>query len=294
MKRLFFLLIFCLLIGGVIFLYRNYFQEKNKDPNLIILYGNVDVRQVDLGFRVKGRIESMPYQEGDYVPQGSLIATLDKQPYIDLVLQARAHVESVKASLKNADLLLERRRTLVGTGAISSEEYDDAISSRDVLAANLKEAEASLGVALTNLHDTEIYAPNDGTILTRIREPGAVIREADPIYTLSLISPIWVRAFVAEPLLGAVYPGMRAEIFTDTKGSPVYQGHVGFISPVAEFTPKTVETTQLRTDLVYRLRIIADNPDRGLRQGMPVTVKLRRKPLEPQDNQEPQASEEKP
>ncbi len=293
MKRLFFLLIFCLLIGGVIFLYRNYFQEKNKDPNLIILYGNVDVRQVDLGFRVKGRVESMPYQEGDYVPQGSLIATLDKQPYIDLVLQARAHVESVKASLKNADLLLGRRRTLVGTGAISSEEYDDAISSRDVLAANLKEAEASLGVALTNLHDTEIYAPNDGTILTRIREPGAVIREADPIYTLSLISPIWVRAFVAEPLLGAVYPGMRAEIFTDTKGSPVYQGHVGFISPVAEFTPKTVETTQLRTDLVYRLRIIADNPDRGLRQGMPVTVKLRRKPLETQANQESQASEEK-
>ncbi|CUI15748.1 HlyD family secretion protein [Candidatus Protochlamydia naegleriophila] len=294
MKRLFFLLIFCLLIGGVIFLYRNYFQEKNKDPNLIILYGNVDVRQVDLGFRVKGRVESMPYQEGDYVPQGSLIATLDKQPYIDLVLQARAHVESVKASLKNADLLLGRRRTLVGTGAISSEEYDDAISSRDVLAANLKEAEASLGVALTNLHDTEIYAPNDGTILTRIREPGAVIREADPIYTLSLISPIWVRAFVAEPLLGAVYPGMRAEIFTDTKGSPVYQGHVGFISPVAEFTPKTVETTQLRTDLVYRLRIIADNPDQGLRQGMPVTVKLRRKPLETQASQESQASEEKP
>lgn len=295
MKRLLFLLIFCLLIGGTIFVYRNYFQEKNRDPNLIILYGNVDVRQVDLGFRVKGRVASMPYQEGNEIPQGSLIATLDKQPYIDLVLQARAHVESVKASLKNADLLLERRRTLVGTGAISSEEYDDAISSRDVLAANLKEAEASLGVAITNLQDTEIYAPNDGTILTRIREPGAVVREADPIYTLSLVSPIWVRAFVAEPLLGEIYPGMPAEIFTDTKGGSIYHGHVGFISPVAEFTPKTVETTQLRTDLVYRLRIIADNPDQGLRQGMPVTVQLRRKPLEEsQADQESHMSEEKP
>lgn len=293
MKRLLFLLFFCFLVGGIIFVYRNYFQEKNKDPNLIILYGNVDVRQVDLGFRVKGRVDSMPYQEGDYVPQGTLIATLDKQPYIDLVLQARAHVESVKASLKNADLLLERRRTLVGTGAISSEEYDDAISSRDVLAANLKEAEASLGVAITNWQDTEIYAPNDGTILTRIREPGAVIREADPIYTLSLISPIWVRAYVAEPLLGVVYPGMLAEVFTDTKGGQTYRGHVGFISPVAEFTPKTVETTQLRTDLVYRLRIIVDNPDRGLRQGMPVTVKLHRTPLESQI-EKPQTSEERP
>lgn len=290
MKRLLFLLIFCLLIGGVLFIYLSDFQEKNKDPNLITLYGNVDVRQVDLGFRVKGRVDRMPFQEGDYIPQGRLIAVLDKQPYIDLVLQARAHAESIKASLKHADLLLERRRTLVGTGAISSEEYDDAISSRDVLAANLKEAEASLGVAITNLQDTEIYAPNDGTILTRIREPGAVVREADPIYTLSLVSPIWIRAFVAEPLLGEVYPGMPAEILTDTKGGALYHGHVGFISPVAEFTPKTVETTTLRTDLVYRLRIIADNPDQGLRQGMPVTVHLRRK-LEPQANQELQVLE---
>ncbi|MAW82513.1 MAG: secretion protein HlyD, partial [Parvularcula sp.] len=54
----------------------------------------------------------------------------------------------------------------------------------------------------------------------------------------------------------------------------VYKGQVGFISPVAEFTPKTVETRELRTALVYRLRIIVDNPDGGLRQGMPVTVTL--------------------
>ena len=69
---------------------------------------------------------------------------------------------------------------------------------------------------------------------------------------------------------------MKADIYTDTKGGTVYHGHVGFISPVAEFTPKTVETTQLRTDLVYRLRIYADNPDQGLRQGMPVTVRLKK------------------
>ena len=122
------------------------------------------------------------------------------------------------------------------------------------------------------------YAPNDGIILT-IREPGSVVREADAVYTLSLISPIWIRAFIAEPDLGIVFPGMEAEIYTDTKKGTPYKGHVGFISPVAEFTPKTVETTQLRTDLVYRLRIIAENPDQGLRQGMPVTVKLYRNSL---------------
>jgi HlyD family secretion protein len=102
-----------------------------------------------------------------------------------------------------------------------------------------------------------------------------VVNFGDPVYTLSILSPVWVRAYVSEPELGLIYPGMAAEVYTDTHGGPVYTGHIGFISPVAEFTPKTVETTKLRTDLVYRLRVYADNPDQGLRQGMPVTVKLK-------------------
>ncbi len=202
------------------------------------------------------------------------MAYLDQQPYEDQVRQAAAHVESIQTSLENAERLLNRRKELLGTGGISQEDYDDAISALKVYHANLKEAQAALGVNQTNLKDTKLYAPANGTILTRIREPGTVVREADPIYTLSLISPIWVRAYVSEVYLGDIYPGMPAEVYTDTPGGHVYKGHIGFISPVAEFTPKTVETTQLRTDLVYRLRIIADNPDQGLRQGMPVTVKL--------------------
>ena len=248
--------------------------SKPEDENVLILYGNVDIRQVDLGYRVSGRIQSMPFEEGDFVPAGALMGVLDKQPYEDQVKEAQAHIESVEASLQNAQLLVERRQLLLGTGGISQQEIDDAISSRKVFWANLKEAQAALGVAMTSLQDTELYSPSNGTILTRIRETGTVVRAADPIYTLSLISPIWVRAYVSEAQLGLIFPGMLAEVYTDTPGGRVYQGHIGFISPVAEFTPKTVETTQLRTDLVYRLRVIADNPDEGLRQGMPVTVKL--------------------
>ena len=248
--------------------------SKPEEENVLILYGNVDIRQVDLGYRVSGRIQSMTFEEGDFVPVGALMGVLDKQPYEDQVKEAQAHIESVEASLQNAQLLVERRQLLLGTGGISQQEIDDAISSHNVFWANLKEAQAALGVAMTSLQDTELYSPSNGTILTRIRETGTVVRAADPIYTLSLISPIWVRAYVSEAQLGLIFPGMLAEVYTDTPGGRVYQGHIGFISPVAEFTPKTVETTQLRTDLVYRLRVIADNPDEGLRQGMPVTVKL--------------------
>lgn len=265
------LLVLCL--AGIQAVYPGLFSRA-KEEKALTLYGNVDIRQVDLGFRVEGRVQEMFYEEGDLVEQGVFVAYIDKQPYLDLVREAEARIASVKASLETALLLWKRRLELFETGAVSQEDVDQSISSKNVYEANLREAEAALGVAQTNLRETEIYAPSQGIVLTRIREPGTVVKEADPIYTLSLLSPVWIRAYVSEGNLGRIYPGMPAEIHTDTPGGKVYHGHIGFISPVAEFTPKTVETTQLRTDLVYRLRIYADNPDRGLRQGMPVTVKL--------------------
>lgn len=270
-----------LIIGTSIYLH---FHRKLPTDE-IVLFGNVDVRQVDIGFRVNGRVITMPFEEGDLVPQGVLMATLDKQPYADQVFQAAAAVESAKESLENAELLLKRREELVGGGGVSREDYENALTSRNVWKANLTEAIAALGVAAKNLSDTEVYSPIEGTILTRIREPGTVVRESDPVYTLSILSPVWVRTFISEPNLGRIYPGMEADIFTDTKGGKVYRGRVGFISPVAEFTPKTVETTELRTDLVYRLRVTAENPDSGLRQGMPVTVKLYLKERDGKENQ---------
>ncbi len=281
MLRKIILIIFLLLVILMSYTaYLRYRQEHQTDT--LTLFGNVDVRQVDLGFRVPGRVNEIYFEEGDQVEAGALMGTLDKQPYQDQYTQVKASAESIKASLKNAAILLKRRQELISDGSVAQEELDNAQSNKWVLEANLASAEASIAVAGTNLEFTEVYAPTQGTILTRIREPGSVVNPGESIYTLSIISPVWVRAFVSEPFLGLVYPGMPAEIHTDTSGK-VYQGHVGFISPVAEFTPKSVETTQLRSDLVYRLRIYAENPDQGLRQGMPVTVKLQLKKNQAQD-----------
>jgi HlyD family secretion protein len=269
-----FLLLFIVLAIVVFTTIYLYFETQSKDTDTLVLYGNVDVRQVDLGFRVSGRVQALTYEEGDLVPQGALMAILDKQPYEDLVKQSTASLGSTIASLANAEQLLKRRQELVGDGSIAQEDLDIALTNRNVLIANKMESAAALSVAKTNLGFTELYAPTEGTILTRVREPGTVVNPAEPVYTLTIINPVWVRAYVHEQELGLIYPGMPAQIYTDTQDGKIYHGKIGFISPVAEFTPKTVETTQLRTDLVYRLRIYADNPDKGLRQGMPVTVKL--------------------
>lgn len=289
MRRLLLLFFVIAIVTGIVYYYR--LERKREISNQLILYGNVDIRQVDLGFRVAGRVIEMPWQEGNLVPKGSFMGRLDKQPYEDQFRQAIAAVEANKVQVAYNEQLFKRRQQLQGSGGISQEDLENTRTNFNVSQANLRQSEASLGVAQTNLRETEVFAPNDGIILTRIREPGAVVRESDPIYTLSLMDPIWVRAFVAEPNLGHVYPGMPADIFTDSSPN-IYKGTVGFISPVAEFTPKTVETAQLRTDLVYRLRIYIQNPDKGLRQGMPVTVKLSVNPLPP-ENREPNNQETK-
>lgn len=273
MRRFLLVLLLLTVIACGIVAYERYFARPMKQDH-ITLYGNVDVRQVDLGFRVPGRVDQMLFEEGDFVSAGSEMAQLNTEPYTAQWLQALAAVDSNKFSYQNAETLLKRRLELISDGSISQEDLDNAKVSKDVAQQNLAGAIQALNVAQSNLSFTVLYAPSDGTILTRIREPGTAVVAAQPIYTLSLISPVWIRAYIAEPDLGLIYPDMPADIYTDTPGGKVYKGRVGFISPVAEFTPKTVETTQLRTDLVYRLRIIADNPDKGLRQGMPLTVKL--------------------
>ncbi len=250
------------------------YEDNHRQNGTITVYGNVDVRQVDLGFRVFGRVVQLLHEEGDWVKPGDLLAVMEKKPYTDQVIEAQASIASIEASLENEAKMLQRRADLIGSRSVSQEDLDTVFSNFRVLKANLEQAQAALAIAQKNVQDTDVFAPTEGTILTRIREPGSIVNPGEPVYTLSIASPVWIRAFISERELGLVTPGMPAEVHTDTPGGKVYKGTVGFISPVSEFTPKTVETTQLRTDLVYRIRVYADNPDLGLRQGMPVTVKL--------------------
>ncbi len=154
--------------------------------------------------------------------------------------------------------------------AVEGPRSEDIEAARAQLLAD----QNALELAQHRLADAKLFAPAAGTVLTRILEPGAVVLPNTPAYTLALRDPVWVRAYFSERDLGRVFPGMKAEIKTDSFPDRTYAGWVGFISPTAEFTPKPVETPELRTSLVYRTRIYVRNPDQTLRQGMPVTVHL--------------------
>ena len=103
-----------------------------------------------------------------------------------------------------------------------------------------------------------------------------------PVYSLAVIDPKWIRAYVDESDLGNVHPGMAATVTTDSFPDRPLDGWVGFISPMAEFTPKDVQTEELRTSLVYEIRVFVVDPGDKLRLGSPATVQLSLKSPVPQ------------
>ena len=300
---------------------------KSENQKELVLYGNVDIRQVDVGFRVGGRIAELYVDEGARVKKGTLLAELDSASYRAAYEKAKGSLQKAESNLlklKNGSrpeeiqrgeaivaaakaakafrqLEYQRAERLVKSDAVAQKVFDDAVARRDetdaalnLALANLRllklgprmeeiqageaevaTAKAALDSARHDLEDAVLYAPSGAIVQTRIREAGSIVTPGSPVFTLSLISPVWVRAYVNEKELGRIRPGMPVRIRNDSEPGKEYSGTIGFISPVAEFTPKSVETATLRTDLVYRLRIVVEKPGRFLRQGMPVTIRIK-------------------
>ena len=117
-------------------------------------------------------------------------------------------------------------------------------------------------------------APINATVRSRLLEPGDMASPERPVYALAITDPKWVRAYIAEVDLGRIKPGMSASVTIDSHPDQPIPGRVGYISSVAEFTPKTVQTEELRTSLVYEVRVYVDDPGDRLRLGMPATVRI--------------------
>lgn len=293
------------------------------------LFGTVDIREVQLAFQDGGKIRAVLVEEGAEVGAGQPLAELEPERFAlevarlkgevlaqeqrlrllqagsrsQEVLQAQAAVASARATLHEAELVLERKSRLYQSNHIARQEVDSARARaqtaqaalrsaeeglslaeegarrEDIAAAqaSLSSVEAMLALAEKRLADSRLSAPSAGVIRSRILEPGAMAGPGAPVLTLALTEPLWVRVYINEPDLGRIREGMAAQVFSDSFPGKAYRGWVGFISSTAEFTPKIVETEELRTKLVYQARIMVCNEERELRLGMPVSVVVDRR-----------------
>ena len=303
-----------------------HFTAQGQSQKTLRLYGNIDIRTVNLAFDDSGRISHIAVEEGSAVRRGALLAEIDSSRYAaaeqqargtlavarqqlalleagnrpQQIAEARAAVTSATATLHNAQLTYDRQRALAAAHLLPQQSADNALqalkNARAVLQAaqqalslqlvgarkeqiagaraEVQAASGALALAQRQLADTRLYAPDDGFIQTRVLEVGDMVSPQAPVLTLALDNPVWARVYLPEPELGRIAPGMRAEILSDSFPGVRFPGWIGFISPTAEFTPKSVQTTELRTELVYRVRVYACNAQGKLRLGMPVTVQV--------------------
>jgi HlyD family secretion protein len=292
----------------------------------LVLHGNVDIRQIALGFNGSGRIVELRAEEGDSVKAGQIMGVLDtttlelqarqaeaqveaqRQALLKLrngsrpeeIAQVRAQLASAEASATLAEQSLSRATRLQGSGTTTVQAVDQAQAqaraarasvaqlqaalqlaeagarAEDIAGAEaqLKASEANLALLHYQIDQGQLKAPADAIVRSRLHEPGDMVAASSAVFALALTKPKWLRVYVSEPDLGKIRPGMPAQVFTDSHPGQPVAGKVGYISSVAEFTPKSVQTEELRTSLVYEVRVVVEDEADALRLGQPVTVHL--------------------
>ena len=257
--------------------------------------GALLARVEDADFKQKVRID----EAGVAVRESKLALTLagtreqEVKASQQAVLDAQADLGQKKADNERAQQLFAKDeisaqdRDLAATAlkrseanlAAAQQRYSEAKegSRKEDVAiarANLDQATANLGLSRINETYTTLHAPSTGVITVREAELGEVVSPGSPVVTLADLDHIWLRAYVAETDLGKIHWGQDASITTDTYPGKQYHGHISFISPDAEFTPKSVQTTTERVTLVYRIKIDIDNPNHELKPGMPADAHI--------------------
>ncbi len=309
-----------------------WYSRPTVGETALTLYGNIDFRQASVPFNGSERIAEVLVEEGAFVKQGQILATLDTrrlQPQLaqldatveaqkavlerllhgtrkEEIAQAKANLESAKAEAVNANTQYKRRKALEPIAAVSQQDIDQSKATAEMARAKVKVAQNALTLAILGprtediaqakaqlrsdqahrallqqqLQDAQLRAPFDAIVQARLMEAGEIASPSKPVFSLAAMGTKWVRAYVPEPKLSLIQQGAKAKIFIDSMPGTSLEGWVGFISPVAEFTPKTVQTEDLRTSLVYETRIFVPDRHNVLRLGMPATVKIQSSPRE--------------
>lgn len=181
--------------------------------------------------------------------------------------QLRLDETCTQARIKASERDAARERFAELSAGTRSEEI--ALAQAQLVAAQVaqKEAERALAACL-------LQAPSSSVVRARLKEKGDMVQSGSAVFELALMQPVRVRAWIDEVHLSRVRMGQKARVRVDAYPNQEFMAQVGFVSTVAEFTPKTVQTQDVRTALVYEVLLTVADPQGLLRLGMPATVEL--------------------
>lgn len=163
----------------------------------------------------------------------------------------------------------------VAIAVTSALDTETLLRQKKTLEAQIRQAKATLSAMETQLSHSRLYSPITGVILVKAREAGEVVSPGTPIFTLGIVDRLWLKAYISETDLGRVKLGQKVEVSNDSYPGKIYEGKVNFIASEAEFTPKNLQTKEDRVKLVYKIKIVLDNPKGELKPGMIADGKIR-------------------
>jgi HlyD family secretion protein len=259
-----------LIAGSALFVFIR--MKNNGDEKELTLSGNVEVTEVNMGFKIPGKVQTLYTDEGKTVTKGEKIATLDSAELESIVNQSKASVKYAEAQYEKARKDHERYTVLYRDGVIASQQMDAAQTAYDVAVSQLQLTRASLRTAELKLKDSVMYAPLRGVVLRKDVEAGETVGTGTILFTIGDLETPWVKVYVKEDELGSVKLGQKADVMVDSFPDKRYEGVVVYISSDAEFTPKNVQTKEERVKLVFGVKINVKNQNDELKPGMPADV----------------------
>ncbi len=261
-----------LVLGVAVMLFYRFSNTPEQDA--LVLSGTVEVTEVNVGFKVPGRIQTLFTEEGRSVKAGDKIAVLDNAEFESLVNQNRAAVRNAEVQYDKTKKDHERYVMLFGKGVISPQQMDAVKSAHDIAESQLALSRAALRTAEVRFRDAAIFAPLSGVVLRKNAEEGETVAAGVPVVTIGDLDGPWIKVYVKEDQLGLVKLGQKAEVMVDSFPKKRYEGTVTLIASEAEFTPKNVQTREERVKLVFGVKVSVKNENNELKPGMPADVKI--------------------
>lgn len=274
-------------------------SSNNNEPDA---YGNFEATDIRVSAMASGQLLYLNVNEGMQLNQGQQVGQIDtirfhlKKEQLKAAYQATAsrkpgiltQVNVLEEQKRNASKELERFQKLASEGAVPQKQADDLRdrimvlerqikniwSQNDPLISELKVIDAQIAEIDQQIKDAKIISPISGTVLTKLAEPHELVASGMLLFRIANLDTMILKAYIDGAQLASIKLGEKVEIIID-KGKAEYenfQGQISWISPVAEFTPKTIQTKEERTDLVYAIKIKTPNPKGLMKIGMPAEV----------------------
>jgi HlyD family secretion protein len=263
--------------------------------------GTLEAREVLVSAKSAGQITKLAVKEGDQVSLGQLIAKVDVEKLLIQRKQTTAGLNELRLNMKNSSRAVtlakdnldnvekkyQRFSSLLAEGSLTQQQFDDMDTARKAAQTQYESAEtvllslkakeeqvlAQIELLDSSIADGEITAPITGTVLETYVEAGEIARPGSPLASLADLENVWIKIFLKENELGKIRLGGAATLRISSQDK-TFTGKITWISDKAEFTPKNVQTKEARADLVYAVKIEAQNPDGILKIGMPADIEI--------------------